>query len=361
MKIILNQDGFSKALNSVARIANSHSTLPILNNILLRAENGVLQLNATNLEVFINNSITAKVEEDGVVLVPANLITDFINNLPKTKITLKTKDGKLKIEAGNYKSTINTISTDEFPAFPDDKLKTGFELDSELFKTSAGQVLPATSNDTTRPILTGLYLHTFNDKLYLTATDGYRLAEKQLIDKKTDINTIIPATTISEVVRVIESDQAIKVSLNDEQIKFEIGQITIISRLIDGNFINYRSLIPEKTDNSAEVDRSEFVQAVKVAELFARQSAESIILKTSSANKTLEINTITSEFGDNNSEIEAEIVGDASITLNAKYLLTALNAITGEKIKFSFSGKLAPALLTGQDDSYKHIIMPVKS
>jgi DNA polymerase-3 subunit beta len=362
MKVILNQDVLAKALNSVARIASSHTTLPVLNNILIRAENGLLELNATNLEIFVSNSINAKIEKEGVILVPANLIADFINNLPKTKITLQTDGNKLKIEAGNYKSTINTVSTDEFPAMPNDKLTTKIKLTSEVFKNATSQVLPAASNDTTRPILTGLYLHIFKDQLYLTATDGYRLAEKKLMELKKSISAIIPASTITEVNRIIENEnQDLEISLNDEQIRFESGSKIITSRLIDGNFINYRSLIPENTDNSAALDRAEFTQAVKVAELFARESAESIVLKTDSTKKTLEISSITSEFGDNNSQLEADIKGDAIITLNAKYLLGALNCLTGETVKFKFSGKLAPALLMGGSDDYKHIIMPVKS
>jgi DNA polymerase-3 subunit beta len=362
MKVILNQDSFSKALNSVYRIANTHSTLPVLNNILIRAENGLIELNATNLEVFISNSINAKIEEDGIVLIPANLITDFINNLPKTKITIQTDGDKLKIEAGNYKSNINTINTNEFPAIPNEKLSTNLEISSELFKNSTNQVLPATSNDATRPILTGLYFHTFKNYLYLTATDGYRLAEKKLMECKKDISIIIPATTITEVNRILENeDKNIEISLNDEQIRFKIGQKIITSRLIDGKFINYRSLVPEKTENQAILDKIEFIQAVKVAELFARESVESIILETNSAKKVLQISSITSEYGDNNSETEAEVKGDASIILNAKYLLNALNCLSGKRANFNFSSKAAPTLLTDDNDDYKHIIMPVNN
>jgi DNA polymerase-3 subunit beta len=362
MQITVTQEKLSKALNIVSRVASTRTTLPVLNNILIRTENNQLLLTATNLEIFIITSIKTKIAKDGVAAVPANLITEFVGNLQKTNIDLSIKDNKLKIKAGNYDSTINTVSPDDFPSLPDSKTNIEFEIDSKIFKEAAAQTVLAASSDTTRPVLTGVYFHTYEGNLYMTATDGYRLAERKLIAQKSVIDSIIPTTAINEVVRVIdEATEKIKVSISDDQIIFEIGAIKIVSRLIDGNFINYRQLIPAKTDNSATLDKAEFIQTVKVAELFARESAESIVLKTDTTKQVISVSSIASEFGENSSEIEGEIKGDASITLNAKYLLGALGAVEGDKVKFNFSGKLAPSLITGEDDNYKHIIMPVKS
>jgi DNA polymerase-3 subunit beta len=362
MKITVTQENLNRALNIVSRIASSRTTLPILNNILMRTDNGQLSLTTTNLELFITSSLNAKIIKDGVVTIPANLITEFVNNLPKTNIDLELVDGKLKIKAGNYNSIINTVPPDDFPDLPSSKVNIKFEVDSEIFKIAANQVTIAASSDTTRPVLTGVYLHTFNSNLYMTATDGYRLAERQIMPQKSNISSIIPSTTINEVVRVVNDvDKAIQIQINDEQIIFEVNNIKIISRLIDGNFIDYRQLIPLKTENSAVLDKSEFIQATKIAELFARESAESIIIKTNFKKQILSINSITSEFGENSSEIEGQIMGDSSTTLNAKYLLSALNVIEGDKIKFGFNSKLSPTLVVGEDDNYKHIIMPVKS
>ena len=220
-----------------------------------------------------------------------------------------------------------------------------------------------TGNDTTRPILTGLFFHTFEGNLYITATDGYRLAERKILPQEGEINAIIPSSTINDVMRVITEDISdIEIKINEEQISFQIGTTVITSRLIDGKFINYRDLIPKRAENSAILDRSEFLRIVKISELFARESAGSIIIKTDSKKQLLKINSITSEVGENSSEIDGEIVGDNIITLNSKYLIDALNVINSDKVKFSFSGKLAPSLLTTEKNlDYKHIIMPVKS
>jgi DNA polymerase III, beta subunit len=361
MKIILTQEKLANALNIVSHISSTKTTLPILSNLLIRAEDSQLQLNASNLEIFITNSITAKVDKEGVICIPANLITEFINNLPKTNINIETKDEKLIIKAGNYKSIINTINPDEFPSNPKDEFNNEITIDSEVFKNATSQVITCTSSDTSRPILTGVYLYNNNGELLLTATDGYRLAEKKVLKTDKDINIIIPTTTISEINRIIGDEKEININISDEQIKFKIGDVELISRLIDGNYINYSSLIPSDTENSAVLNKADFIQAVKVAELFARESAESIIIKTNSADQCLEINSIKSEFGDNNSKIDGDIVGDASITLNARYLLNAINSIEGDTINFSFLNKMSPALITGKKEDYKHIIMPVRS
>jgi DNA polymerase-3 subunit beta len=361
MKTVLTQENLSKALNIVSHIASSKTTLPILSNLLIRAENSQLQLSASNLEVFVINSITAKVDDEGVICVPANLITEFINNLPKTNINIETKDNKLTIKAGNYKSVINTVSPDEFPSTPKEDFSTKTTISSEVFKNATSQVLVCTSNDTSRPILTGVYLHTNGGELLLTATDGYRLAEKKIMKIKESLSIVVPAQTISEVNRILDAENDISIKVSDEQVVFEVGDTNLNSRLIDGSYINYHSLIPEKTENSAVLVKSDFVQAVKVAELFARESAESITIKTNQTHQVLEINSIKSEFGDNNSKIDGEITGDASITLNAKYLLDALNCIEGDTVNLNFSGKLTPILVTGENKDYKHIIMPVRS
>lgn len=361
MKLTITQENLSKGLNVVSRISNSPTT-EILNNILLRAENGQLELNTTNLEVFITHSTTAKIKQDGVVCVPANLITEFVSNLPKINIDIEVVDGKLRILAGNYKSTINITSPDDFPTTPTTKFKNKLRIYSEKFKNSTSQVVGITSTDTTRPILTGVYFHTNKNYLYFTTTDGYRLAEKKVQEEKSEISAIIPSSTISEINRLIDKiNDNILIELNDEQVKFNIDETVLISRLIDGKYIKYESLIPTSTENQAIQDKSEFTQTVKLADLFAREAAGLISIKTNQEKQTLEINSITTEKGDYKNIIDSTITGDGVITLNAKYLLQALNCIEGDKVHFNFSGKLAPVLLMGDNNDYKHIIMPIKS
>lgn len=361
MKLTITQENLSKGLNIVSHISNSPTT-EILNNILLRAENGQLELNTTNLEVFITHSTTAKIKEDGVACVPANLITDFVTNLPKVNIEIEVVDGKLKIVAGEYKSTINTVSPDDFPTTPTSKFKNKFKIFSEKFKNSTSQVIGITSSDMARPKLTGIYFHTNKNHLYFTATDGYRLAEKKVQEEKSELAAIVPSSTIHEINRLVDKiNDDIVIELNDEQIKFNFQETILISRLIDGEYIKYESLIPTSTENQTTQDRSEFIQTVKLADLFAREAANLITIKTNQEKQVLEINSITTEKGDYKNTINSIVSGNGIITLNARYLLQALNCVEGDKVHFNFSGKSAPVLLVGENEDYKHIIMPIKS
>jgi len=363
MKLTVTQENLARALNTVGRVASSRTSLPILNNILLRTENNQLILAATNLEIAITEHIGAKVDSDGVITIPARLMTEFVTNLPKTNIVLETEGTKLLISAGNYQSTINTAIADDFPALPEIKSDKELVLPSDLLKKAVSSTVLVSSNDTTRPILTGVYLHTFDGSLYMTATDGYRLAEYKIMPLKDEISAIIPSSTLTDITRVLSEDiKSIKIKLGDAQITFELGDIIVTSRLIDGNYIDYRQLIPKKTDTVATLEKSEFLRITKISELFARESAGSITIKADPVAGMLTIHSIASQLGENTSEAEADIKGDGSITLNSRYLLDALSVIDSDKIKFQFSGKLAPTLLTAEkSDDYKHIIMPVKS
>ncbi|MCL2173831.1 DNA polymerase III subunit beta [Candidatus Saccharibacteria bacterium] len=363
MKVTLTQENLARALNTVSRVANSRTTLPILSNILIKTEDGLLVLAATNLEVAITEKIPAKIEREGATIAPAKLITEFITNLPKTNLTINASDNKITITAGNYKSVVNTITADEFPALPEPKNVGLIKIPATILKKAVAGTILVASSDTTRPILTGVYLHTTDGDLYMAATDGYRLAEKKVLSLTKEINTIIPASALSDVVRILSDEtKEVIMSFSDDQVSFVIGDVTVTSRLIDGNFIDYRQLIPTKTDVVATLDRNEFIRITKISELFARESAGSITLKVDASSSTLSMHSITSELGENNSIVEATIKGSGAITLNSKFLLDALNQIDGENVKLQFSGKLAPALLTADgDDTYKHIIMPVKS
>ena len=364
MKIEVKQENLSKALSAVSRVASARGQMPILADVLLKIEDGQLLVAATNLEVSITEKISVKVDEEGLLAVPARLITEFVGNLPHVPVTIENEDQKVNISAAGFSSTINGGDAEEFPALPEINSEEDLVIPSDIFRESVSIIAPVASSDITRPILTGVYLHTSDGELIMAATDGYRLAENKILKTKVDVDAIIPASTLNEVSRLItDNDKEVIIKINDEQVSFQIGDVNLISRLIDGKFINYQQLIPDKTDFSVSANRNDLIRAVKVAGIFAGTATGSVSLKTNPKNQTVSIAALASELGENNSEVEAEISGDqdGSVTLNSKFLLDALNFISGEKVRIQFSGKLAPILLTGDNDTYNHIIMPVKS
>jgi len=363
MKVTVTQENLNRALAAVSRVASSKTSLPILSNILLKTENNRLLLAATNLEIASTYYIGAKVVGEGTLTIPARLVSEFVSNLPKGNVDLKVEGTKLDIMAGNYKSTINGIVADEFPALPTITASSQLTLPTNLLKQAIAQTIVTASHDDTRPILTGVYCHSHEGTLYFAATDGYRLAERALGPIESEVNALIPASTLQEIARVVPEDcDEVELLFDESQVRFKMGDVEVTSRLIDGNFPDYRQLIPKKTDITASVSANELMRITKIASLFARESGGSITLHTDDTKNVISIHSVASQLGENTSETEAQVDGEGSVTLNSRYLVEALNCIETPEITFGFSGKLAPCVVKPiGDETYQHIVMPLKS
>lgn len=367
MEVTVTQENLSFALGNTSRIASSKAGLPILSNILLRTDGSRLLVAATNLEVASSHKIGAKVVKPGSITVPAKLLSDFVQNLSKGQIALTVTGSRLHIKSDNSSSTINGIEDDEFPELPviDEKKAISYSLASDDFKQSVSQTIIAASSDSTRPILTGVYWHSFEQNLYLAATDGYRLTERRIVGTASDVTAVIPTTTLQEVLRTLRDDMdEVEILFDETQVTFRLAEVEITSRLIDGNFPDYRQLIPAKSDSSFTLKRADLVRVIKIAGLFARESGGGITVTLDTDVSKLIIHSIASEIGENSSEVDVKPDGiSGSVSLNSRYLLDALGAMSSENVTFGFSGKLAPCILAEsvKEPTYKHIIMPLKS
>jgi DNA polymerase-3 subunit beta len=275
------------------------------------------------------------------------------------------EDTKVQIKAGKYSSTINGAPADDFPELPelDDEKAVTFRLGVDDFKVSVSQVVIAASNDLTRPALTGVYFNTADNVLAIAATDGYRLAEKKLIDKvESEVAAIVPTVTLQEVLRSITEDsEEVEISFNDDLVRFRLGEVEVISRLIDASFPDYRKLIPKTNNIHLDLNREELIRTTKLAALFSRSVGGSIICEAVTPD-TFSIKSIANEFGENDSHIETTVETPGRINLNSRFLLDALNAITDSTVEFHFSDHIAPAVLKNKsDDLYTHIIMPLNT
>ncbi len=366
MELTVTQENFARALSATGRIASSKTQLPILSNILLRTDGNRLLIAATNLEIATTQYIGAKITKPGAITIPARLISEFISSLPKGSIELKVTGENMHITSGKYHSIINGVIADDFPELPtiNEENSVSYAINSEEFKQSVSQTIITSSNDSTRPVLTGVYWHSHEGWIYLAATDGYRLSERRLVETKSEVAAIIPTSTLQEVLRTLTDDSdTIEILFDESQVRFRINEAEIISRLIDGNFPDYRQLIPAKSDITAVMDKQEFNRVVKISGLFARESGGSVTVTVDSDKKTVSLHSIASELGENTSELDATITGDGQITLNSRYLTEALNVLDAESLSLSFSGKLSPCIIksTVKDTNYYHVIMPLKS
>ena len=366
MKIKVTQEKLSKALNSISRIAIGKVTLPILNNVLIRVDNKKVSLVTTNLDMAIVDFLPVSSSEDGVVTVPAKLLAEFVSNLPKGEtVEITSEDTKVTIKAGKYSSTINGALADDFPELPeiDEKKAVIYKLGVDEFKTGVSQVIIASSNDLTRPALTGVIFNTYDNTLAIAATDGYRLAEKKLIDKvESEVKAIVPASSLQEVLRSITDEaEEVEVSFNEDLVRFRLGEIEIISKLIDASFPDYQRLIPKDCNIKVSLDREELIRVTKLAALFSRSVGGSIICSAEAPN-SFSVKSIANEFGENDSTIETPVEKDGKINLNSRFLLDALSALDEPEIEFEFSDRVAPILLRNKkNNKYTHIVMPLNS
>lgn len=366
MKIKVTQEKLSKALNNVSRIAIGKVTLPILNNVLIRVDKKKVSLVTTNLDMAIIDFLPVSDSEDGVVTVPAKLLAEFVSNLPKGEtIEISSKDSKVTISAGNYSSIINGVAADDFPELPEisEKSAVTYKIGIDEFKSSVSQVIIASSNDLTRPALTGVYFNTYDNILAIASTDGYRLAEKKLIsDVKSEVKAIVPASSLQEVLRSINDEmEEVEISFNDDLVRFRLGEVEIISKLIDASFPDYQRLIPKDNNIKVILSREELIRVTKLAALFARSVGGSIICETKSP-ETFSVKSIANEFGENDSEIKTKAEVNGKVNLNSRFLIDALNSLDEKELEFSFSDRIAPIVLKNKkNNNYTHIIMPLNS
>lgn len=367
MEIEVEQSKLAKALAVVSRVAaGARATLPILNNVLIRVDNKKTTLTTTNLDMAVVDFLPTSSAKEGVITVPARLLADFVANLPKGVVKITADGEKVTCSSGKYSSVLNGALADDFPELPEieEKEAVMFRMGVDEFKTGMNEVMIAASNDMTRPALTGVYFNTFEDSLYIAATDGYRLAERKFIEKvESEVKAIVPATSMAEVMRSLSEEvEEVEILFDESQVRFRLGDIEITSKLIDGSFPDYRQLIPKETNIEVVLDRAELSRVTKLAALFAREVGGSIVCETKAEKGVFSVASVANEYGENDSEIEAEVSEDGKVTLNSRYLMDALNVLEEKNIVFGLSGTLEPVLIQNEKArNYRHIIMPLNS
>lgn len=366
MKIICLQENLIKGLQTVSHLAGKNSNLPILNNVLITAEEGTISLTTTNLEIGVNCKIRGKVEKKGKCTVQARLLTDFISLLPKDNIILEYEDNKLKIECGSDVSFINTLSPEDFPLLP--KINKEFEYVMSIvdLKSALKKVSFAVSYDSTRPEISGVLINLENQKAIFVGTDSYRLAEKSINTNKlpNEKHVIIPLDTIQEVSRIInyETENEVKLYIEENQILFEVNGIELVSRLIEGSYPDYKQIIPKESKTKAEVNTNELTQAIKRTSLFCKPGINDIKLTFVTEKGELVINSISDQIGESMTIVKSNASGeDNEIVFNYKYILDVLSNIDSPIVGFEIiDNKTAGIIKTKDDEEYLYIIMPIR-
>ncbi|MBU1127022.1 MAG: DNA polymerase III subunit beta [Patescibacteria group bacterium] len=370
MKLVVFQENLAKAFNTAGRFVSSRAQLPVLQNFLLEAGSNSLKISATNLETGICLSLPVKVEKQGSICVPARVLTEFVSSLPASKVELSVKSNKLTVLSPNYSSEFLGVSAGEFPPMPEKSKEKDLSFKKDFFLSAIDMVVFSASSDEGRPVLTGVLFIVRDNKLLLVATDGYRLSlktltETDLITEELKKGLIIPAKTLSELSRIISDlDTEEKISLNinrkASQLIFSISGVDVISRLIEGEYPDFEKIIPKENKTKINLDSQEFLRAVKIASIFARENAN--IVKLNFVKDEVEIASSTSQVGSNKNKLAVKIDGpDGEIAFNCRYLLDFLSTSKSETVNFEMDQSLSPGVFTfPSDKDYCHIIMPVR-
>jgi len=366
MKLSCTQENLNKGLLIVSRMARPQATLPVLSNILLTTQEGRLKISATDLEIGITCYIGAKIEKEGSITVPARLLNEYVTMNNDKKIDLSVVDNTLVLESERFKTKIKGIDASEFPLIPKVTEKPLVTFSPQNLKEAISQVLIAPSLDETRPVLTGVCLRIGKKEAKLVATDSFRLAEKTLelekeIEGKKEV--IIPSKTLAEVSRIISliNPSSVSFAISANQVLIVLDDIQVISRIIEGSFPDYESIIPKEVGTESVLEVAVFQNALKIAQLFARETGNNVKLKLTKDKIIIE--AVSPLIGENRSSVLATTQGpDAEITFNVKFLLDVLSVISSPKISLGVTGKISPGIIRpfGRKD-YLYLIMPLQT
>ncbi|MEG0371548.1 MAG: DNA polymerase III subunit beta [Clostridium sp.] len=351
-----------EGINIVARASSSKTTYPILEGILIRTINNKVILTATDLDLGIETSIDATIYEEGSIVINSKLFLDLIRKLPNEDITLKVSERNVNISCKNSEFNIVGTSPEDFPSLPLINENTMYEIPEDILKNMIRQTIFAVAQDETRPIFTGVLFEVKDGTLSFVALDGYRLSiKKEVIKDANDISAVIPAKTLSEISKILDiKGEPVRITFTSNHILFNLGRTKVISRLLEGEFINYRQIIPDEYTLRINVNRGDILHSIERASLLAREGKTNLIrfdIKDSSI-----IITSNSQLGNVCEKVDIESTGeDIKIAFNAKYFLDALRIIEADNIILELSSSVSPCIVKKCDaDDFVYLVLPVR-
>ena len=372
MKVSVQQQHLSHGLGLVSRAVSPRSTLPVLANILVATDEGRLRLSATNLELGISSWIPAQIGEDGAITVPARTFVDLVSALPNDMVhlALNTRTQTLTVTCGSNTTDIKGIDAQEFPPMPVPDLADGVSLNVADFKEMIQQVVFAASNDDARPVLQGVLMTIAENQVTLAATDGFRISVRKALlanPVRQAVTVIIPGRALSELARIAaDGDQTLTMNIpaGRGQVVFRLKDAELVSQLIDGNFPDYKAIIPRSSKTHTILSVPGFLKACKQAEIIAREGNNVVrmnILPQGDQPGVIEISAQSEETGTSDVKVDANIDGPALlIAFNVKYLREVLDVLKTPSVALETNQNNTPATLRPiGDDDFVHVIMPM--
>ncbi|MDO4807299.1 MAG: DNA polymerase III subunit beta [Coriobacteriales bacterium] len=366
MKFTVSQSALERAIGVVSKGIGAQATLPILAGVLIHAEAGSIEFQTTNMNISIRHSIPANVEEEGSTVVSGKTLTNVVKNLPDSAVTFEDGAGSMSITCESAHFRLNTLDAADFPEFPTLSLDQTVELPSALLSSMVDKVYKVTSKDTSRPILAGVLLTVEDNTIRLVATDSYRLA---VCDTNTETSSvearfeaIVPGGTFHDVLTLPSMTETLSIGLAASQIVFSFGSTTYVSRRIEGNFPNFRQLLPATCNSTVRLDASRFAQALKRVSVIAT-SNPSVRFDVDADAGLLKLSASTPDQGESNELLDVEVDGQSmSIALNFHYVLDCVTASAQDKeVSLELLSAMQPAVFKSYANiNYLYLLMPVR-
>jgi DNA polymerase-3 subunit beta len=364
MKITTTKQALVETLGIASKAVSSRSSIQVLSGVLIDAREDQMLLSATDMEISIKAPLAGRAEQPGSLVVPARIATDIARSLPVGDVVMEQRPGETQVEirAGESLFTLHSLPAADFPQLPVFSGE-GFTIDKPAFIETVDRVASSASRDETRPVLTGVYIQLSKGSVRMVATDSYRLSVKETPVESSVTETlqaIVPARTLQELSRIAGAagDAILSVVPSENQILFQIGGISLISRLIDGQFPNYKQLIPDTFDYEVAVDHDELLEAVRRVGLLAQKSAP---LRLRFADNTLTVSAESQDVGKAREAMPIQYSGEElEIGFNPEFLEAGVAAIRESPVYLRFISPLRPGLLKGEGDDFLYLVMPIR-
>jgi DNA polymerase-3 subunit beta len=362
LRITVPKDELASRLAIVARGVSTRTAVLVLGGIQLRAQDGRLHLAATDMEVSLRTELECSVDGEGSVVVPGRLLLDISRSLPDSEVTIehKPEEAVVVVTSGTANYRLHTYSAEDFPRLPDVELSSLHTVDRDALIETVARVGRSASRDESRPVLTGILVRFEPGKIVMAATDSYRLAVKEtpVEGALPELEAIIPARALQELARIAAGTDDLQLGLQENHVVFGADGTWLTTRRIDGQFPNYRQLLPEQFDHELVLPRDELLEVVRRVSLMAQRNSP---LRLRFADGELTVSAVTQDVGEARESLPAPYTGEPmEIGFNAEFLRDGLESVEADSIKFKLISPLRPAVLEGDTDDYVYLIMPIR-
>ncbi|MES1248239.1 MAG: DNA polymerase III subunit beta [Actinomycetota bacterium] len=362
VKISVSKDELVQALGVVSRAVSTRTSVQILSGVLLEASAGELRLAATDMELSLRATVAAQIEGDGSIVLPGKTFVDIARLLPGDEVQIEHKPAEsvVHVTAGSAAYTLHTYNPEDFPRLPDVSSVQTFPIERESLLETIQRVARAASRDESRPVLTGVLVSFGSGRLTMAATDSYRLAvkETELTSSAPDLEAIVPSRALQELARIASGGDTVEVGVHENQVVFGTDGTWLTTRRIDGQFPNYKQLLPEQFEHVLTMPRQELLEVVRRAAVMIQRATP---LQLRFAEGELTVIARTHEVGESKESMPAPYTGDTlEIGFNADFLRDGLESVDGDDIRLKLISPLRPAVLQGDNDEFTYLVMPIR-